>query len=165
MLETYLEALELGYYEATFAFKGLADSNVWKRPAPELLSVGELAGHVAYWEAVKFAGNGRDPAMCRVSSPLIDRRFDYYPGTIATPPSAQHVAMTAEQTLSELVRIHREAVAHLRALNPDLASHPPGFPPQWAYAELLKYAPFHVAYHVGQMYSVRLLLGEDPPDN
>jgi len=48
MLDAYLEALELGYYEVTFAFGGLEDENVWKRPSNGILSVGELAGHIAY---------------------------------------------------------------------------------------------------------------------
>jgi len=56
MLEAYLEVLEEGYYEVKVAFEGLADENLWKRPAVGLLSVGELAGHIAYWEAVKLAG-------------------------------------------------------------------------------------------------------------
>ena len=47
MLETYLDFLEQGYYEAKFAFEGLADDKVWKRPADGILSIGELAGHAA----------------------------------------------------------------------------------------------------------------------
>ena len=68
-----------GYYEVKFAFEGLADENVWKRPAEGLLSVGELAGHIAYWEAVRLAGEGEEPEKCRVSSLLIDPRFGYLP--------------------------------------------------------------------------------------
>src|SRR5207249_2669445 len=147
------------------AVEGLADENVWKRPAPGLLSVGELAGHIAFWEAVRLAGDGPDPAQCRVSSPLIDRRFRYYPATLATPPSEQHLAMTAEQVGRELQRVHEEAVAHFRALNPDPESHPPGWEPYWTYGEFLKYLVFHVSYHTGQIYSVRHLLGEETPDN
>src|SRR5687767_5051185 len=98
MLEAYLKVLDEGYFEVTEAFRGLADENVWKRPAEGLLSVGELAGHVAYWLAVRLAGEGgeseADVAKCRVSSPLIDYRFWYYPATIATPPSEQHLQMT-----------------------------------------------------------------------
>jgi len=135
MVEAYLTALEEGYYEVKFAFEGLADENVWKRPAPGLLSVGEIAGHIAYWEAVKLAGEGGEPepdlAKCRVSSPLIDHRFGYYPATIATPPSEQHRAMTAEQVCSELLWVHEEAVAHFKALNPDLESSAPGWPPNY----------------------------------
>ena len=58
MVEVYLRLLEQGYDEVKFAFEGLADNNVWKRPAEGLLSVGELAGHIAYWEAVRLAGEG-----------------------------------------------------------------------------------------------------------
>ena len=169
MVEAYLTALELGYYEVTFAFEGLADENVWKRPAPGLLSVGELAGHIAYWEAVKLAGEGGEPepdlAKCKVSSPLIDHQFGYYPTTIATAPSAQQRAMTAEQVCRELLRVHEEAVAHFKALDPDLERAAPGWPPHYTYGEFLRYAAFHVAYHTGQMYSVRHLLGEGTPDN
>src|SRR5947209_8651957 len=108
MVEAYLGCLELAYFEAKVAFEGLADENVWKRPTEGLLSVGELAGHVTYWEAVKLAGEGGeqpqpDLAKCQVSSPLIDHRFAYYPTTIANPPSEQHRAMTAEQVCRELV--------------------------------------------------------------
>ena len=165
MVEAYLKLLEQGYYEVKFAFEGLADENVWKRPAAGLLSVGELAGHIAYWEAVRLAGEGEDLAKCRVSSPLVDNRFGYYPTTIATAPSEQHLAMTAEQVYRELLRVHEESLAHFKALNPDPDTHIPGCPTGFTYGEYLKYAVFHIAYHTGQMYSVRHLLGEQPPDN
>jgi hypothetical protein len=48
MLEVYLSQLELAYFELGEAFKGLKDENVWKRPGEGLLSVGEIAGHVAH---------------------------------------------------------------------------------------------------------------------
>jgi hypothetical protein len=170
MLEQYLAMLELGYYEAKFALEGLADKNVWQRPAAGLLSVGELAGHIALWEAVKFAGevgDQMDPvlAKCRLSSPLIDRRFLYYPTTLANEPIDQPLLTTAEQVYAELVRVHEAAIAILRALNPDLESRVPNAPPHYTYGEFLRYAVFHVSYHVGQMYSVRHLLGEQTPDN
>ncbi len=173
MIEDYWTALELGYYEVTFAFEGLADVNVWKRPAPGLLSVGELAGHIAYWEAVRLAGGGADfeehsasaLEACSVKSPLIDHRFAYYPMTIATPPSDQHRAMTASQVCEELLRVHREAVAYLKAQNPTPETVAPGKSPNSTYGEYLKYLAFHIAYHTGQMYSARHLLGETTPDN
>src|SRR2546430_6599553 len=108
MVEAYLSVLELGHYELKIAFEGLADDNVWKRPAEGLLSVGELAGHIAYWEAVRLAGEGEDLAKCRVSSPLIDPRFRYYPRTLAASPSEQHLVMTAKQVCEELLRVHKE---------------------------------------------------------
>jgi hypothetical protein len=165
MVEACLKLLELGYYEMKFAFEGLADENVWKRPAPGLLSVGELAAHHGYWEAMRLAAESDDPGECRVKSPLIDARFRYYPETIANPPSEQHLAMTADQVWLELVRVHEESIAHFKALNPDPDTRIPGCPTGFTYAEYLEYAVFHIAYHTGQMYSVRHLLGENPPDN
>ncbi|BDI31829.1 hypothetical protein CCAX7_38800 [Capsulimonas corticalis] len=178
MVETYLKLLEQGYFEVTFAFEGLADENVWKRPADGLLSIGELAGHIAYWEAVRLAGEGGQPspdasgvslapdlAKCRVSSLLIDDRFRYYPKTIPTTPSEQQLAMTADQVCKELLRVHQESVAHFKALNPDLAGPVPGWPPEWTYGGFLEYLIFHIGYHTGQMYTVRHLLGDQTPDN
>jgi hypothetical protein len=174
-MDTYLALLELDYYELPFAFEGLADENVWKRPAPGLLSIGELAGHIAYWEAVRLASEGRagmfeegerlDLSKCRVKSLLIDHRFAYLPGNLTTPPSNEHLAMTAAQVCQEVLRVHQEIVAHLKALNPDLQSAPPGYPENQTYGEFLKYQVFHVAYHTGQMYTVRHLLGDTTPDN
>lgn len=173
--DAYLEILEEGYFEAKIAFDDLADENVWKRPAPGLLSLGELAGHIAYWEAIRLAGEGGTPtevgfmqpdlSKCQVSSPLIDTQFAYYTATINTLPSEAHRAMTAEQVCHEMVRVHEEAVAHFRAFDPDLKSTPTGWPPPWTYRSFLTYLAFHVAYHTGQIYTVRHLLGDTPPDN
>lgn len=165
MVEASLKLLEVGYYEVKFAFEGLADENVWKRPAEGLLSVGELAGHMAYWEAIRLAGEGEDLEKCQVSSPLIDQRFRYYQATLPTSPSEQHRTMTAEQVHSELLRVHAEAIAHFKALNPDPDTRIPGYPTGFTYREYLEYAVFHTAYHTGQMFSVRHLLGEETPDN
>ena len=165
MVEACLKLLELGYYELKIAFDGLAAEHVWQRPAPSLLSVGELAGHLAFWEAVRLAGEGPDPAQCRITSPLIDLRFRYYPDTVATPPAEHHLAMTADEVCRELLRVHEEALAHFRALAPDPESRIPGCPTGFTYGQYLEYAVFHLAYHTGQIYSVRHLLGEAPPDN
>lgn len=165
MVEASLKLLEIGYYEVKFALEGLADENVWKRPAPGLLSVGELAGHIAYGEATRLAGGGDDLTQCRVSSPLLDTRFSYYPHTLPTSPSEQQLAMTADEVYKELLRVHEEGLAHFKELNPDPNSRIPGCPTGFTYDQFLEYAVFHIAYHTGQMYSVRHLLGEETPDN
>jgi len=170
MLDVYLSMLDLGYFELGEAFKGLQDSHVWKRPAEGLLSIGELAGHISYWEAHKFAGEGTanlkpDHDKCQVKSLLIDERFSYYQKTLAAPPSDEQRAMTAEQVHREMVRIHEETFAYFKARNPDLDTAPKGYNPHFSYRELLKYAVFHISYHTGQMYTVRHLLGEETPDN
>jgi len=171
MLDPYLKALDLCYFEVTEAFKGLADEHVWKRPADGLLSVGELAGHIAYWEAVRFAGSNedgsssRDLSNCKIISSLLDPRFGYYNTTLAAAPTKEHLALTAEQVCNELWRVHQESMDQLKALDPDLESVAPYWSEKSNYGELLRYVAFHVAYHTGQMYSARHLLGEETPDN
>lgn len=159
MLEIYLEQLELAYFELGEAFTGLADENVWKRPAEGIPSVGELAGHIAYGEADRFAGKGV------LTSPLIDPRFRYYDHTLSTPPSEEQLAMTATEVHTELVRVHQEAVAQLKKRDLDLSGPAPENSPGNTFGEMLQYMIFHVGYHVGQMYTVRHLLGEQTPDN
>jgi hypothetical protein len=167
MLDIYLNILNEGWRELKFAFDGLADDHVWKRPAEGLLSVGELGGHIAHWEAVRLAGELAKPwpdlTLCRIKSPLIHEHFRYYPLTLAGTPAPEHLAMTAAEVSAELTRIHEEGVAYLKAVNPDLDSNPPGI--GWTYRYTLTYMSFHVAYHTGQIYTARHLLGEKPPDN
>jgi hypothetical protein len=170
MVDAYIAVLELDFFELKEAFGGLKDENIWKRPAAGLLSVGELAGHIAYWFAGRLASEGDgtghpDLSKCKVQSLLIDRRFSYYPNTIPSKPSDEHLAMSAEQVLGELLRIHQESIVALRTSNPDLDSPVPGYQSFWTWRETLKYQCFHVAYHIGQMYSVRHCLGEETPDN
>lgn len=165
MNETVLRLLDAGFFELKFAFDGVADEHVWKRPAPGLLSIGEIAGHMAYWEAVRLAGEGDDLAKCRLSSPLIDARFRYHTTSLATSPSEEHLAMRASSIYEELLRLHREAIADFKKLDPSLDTHIPGCPTGFTYGEYLEYAVFHTAYHTGQIYSIRHLLGEETPDN
>ena len=159
MLEHYLAELELAYFELGESFKGLADENVWKRPASGILSVGELAGHIAYGEANRLAGNGV------LTSPLIDPRFRYYDTSVSTPPSAEQLGMTAADVHAELVRVHEAAVVRLKDRNVDLSGPAPENSPGETFGEMLQYMIFHVGYHVGQIYMVRHLLGEETPDN
>jgi hypothetical protein len=169
-LEGYLEVLEEGYYEVKFAFEGLADENVWKRPAEGLLSVGELAGHIAFWEAVKLAPEGpqdeSETPRSQISSPLVDPRFRYYQPTLASLPSEEQRAMTADQVCAELLRVHEEAVSHFKTLAPDPDTPVPAHIPYMrTYGPMMRYMAFHIAYHTGQMFSVRHLLREQTPDN
>jgi hypothetical protein len=169
MVEAYLEILDEGYFEVGEAFRGLENEHVWKRPADGLLSIGEIAGHIAYWEAVKFAGEGGTPypdlEKCRVSSLLIDHRFRYYQTTLANAPSPEHLAMSAAEVGSELQRVHTMTMAYFKELNPDLESCPPGWSEGHTYHAFLTYAAIHIAYHTGQIYTVRHLFGEETPDN
>ena len=168
-MEEYLSVLDMGYFEASCAFEGLKDENVWRRPASGLMSVGEIAGHVAYWQAVQLAGeNGDplpDPSRCQVASPLIDRAYAVPSSAVLLPLAQQNLHMTTSQVWDELSRVHQQSVAYLRELNPNPMSQAPTWSPKHTYGWLVEYAAFHVAYHVGQIVTVRQLLGDPAPEN
>lgn len=158
-LELLISVLDEGHRELVIALGGLADQDVWTRPNPNLLSIGELVGHVAYWEAVRLASAPNDGST--IESPLINRGFRYYTGQIGQPVVLN---VTAEELTREVVRVHSEARAALLALNPDLEDPFPG-PYQSTWRDCLQYMGFHVAYHTGQVYSARHILGHTTEDN
>jgi hypothetical protein len=164
-LDIMIAALDEAHREFAFVFEGLADEDVWRRPDPNLLSVGELAGHAAHWEAVRFVGpgatNSPDLSQVRIKSPLVDSRFRYYSTSIGEPVV---LPMTAAEVLAEVTRVHHECKAAITQAAPDTEALFPGS--NWAtWGNILTYQAFHVAYHTGQAYSVRHLLGHTTTDN
>ena len=149
-----IHALDSAIWEMGEAFKGLGDEDVWRRPHPRLLSVGELAAHVAYWESVSFLGEGHE-------SPLVDRVARYYPVTVDEPIARD---LGAEAVIKEVERIHLACMEAFRALSPS-PEEPNPYREGWTWATLVEYQAFHIAYHTGQMYSVRHLLGHETVDN
>lgn len=160
-MERLLEAWDSGHWEFTLAFEGLSDEDLWRRTDPRLLSLGELAGHVAYWQAVWIHGDGNDRpdlASLPVRSPLVDHAFRYYSGTVDSPTQLD---LGVEQVLEEVKKVHETAKAALVGKAFDEAH-----PGQWGtWGKLVEYQVFHVAYHTGQAYSVRHLMGHETTDN
>ena len=171
MLETLIQTIDLGYFEIGEAFNGLEDENLWRRPHRSLLSIGEIAGHVAYWEAVRFGGaredgsSDRDLSNCKITSPLLDPHFGYYPSSLRSSVPDLARCLSAERVYEEVVKVHREAMNLFKELNPELTAVAPYWNPNSNYRELLMYMAFHVAYHTGQVYTARHLFGEITPDN
>lgn len=160
-LTPLVEAWDEAHREFAIAFEGLSDEDLWTRPHPRLLSVGELAGHVAYWQAVWTMGGGDhrpDLAQLSVQSPLLDNAFRYYTSTVE---QAIKLNLGIAEVLYEVRRIHEAA----KALVADKAKEDP-YPGQWGtWGNFVQYQAFHVAYHTGQAYSVRHLLGHETEDN
>lgn len=164
-LDLIIKAWDTAFWEYTLAFGGLADENVWRRPHPRLLSIGEIAGHVAYYEAVRFTGPGPDLdpdlELVPTKSPLIDRRFTYYLKSIDEPVD---LGLGAAEVLSEATRVHQAAREALMREERDSTGLIPGFKDA-TWGATLEYQIFHLAYHTGQMYSVRHMFGDTPEDN
>lgn len=164
-MEQLLKQMDGCFFELGEALKGLQDDNVWLRPSHTLLSVGELLGHIVYWLSIRLAGEGEDLSKCKVQSAMIDPRFRYYDTSLATPPSPEHMSMCSQDVSEEVARIYSEAVSHFRTLSPDLSEPTQGYPGNFTYGTMLEYTVFHIAYHTGQIYSARHLLGETTVDN
>jgi hypothetical protein len=164
-LDLLYKAWDVAQWEFSLVFEGLPDEDVWKRPHPKLLSVGELAGHVAYWDAMSLTspatGSEVDVATLPIQSPLIDPAFRYYTSSEQAPVSRP---MSAGQVLKELQRVHDEVKAQWTSVERDSSDVIPGTE-KFTYGDALEYRVFHVAYHTGQAYSVRHLLGHTTTDN
>ncbi len=162
-VELLLKAWDMAHWEFGEALEGLEDADLWRRPAPALLSVGELIGHMAYCEATRFTG----PAVSDdPRGPLVDQVFSYYESQVA---NRVVLPIGVAQAAADLERIHESAVAKVRDLAPDSeALPPPGIQGMWEgsnWGDLLNYMVFHVAYHTGQAYSARHLIGHRTKDN
>lgn len=160
-LAPLINAWDEAHREFDIALEGLPDEDLWKRAHPRLLSVGELAGHIAYWQAVWTQAGGDDRpdlAQLPIQSPLLDSRFRYYTTTV---DGGVALELTTAQVLEEVRRIHEAAKA---AVGDNGLDDP--YPGQWGtWGNLVQYQAFHVAYHTGQVYSVRHMLGHETEDN
>ena len=159
-LTPLIEAWDEAHREFAIALGGLPDEDLWKRAHPRLLSVGELAGHIAYWQAVRSGGGGNavsDLAQLPVSSPLLSHAFRYYTGTVDEPTVLE---LGTGEVLAEVARIHAAAKAAAADKEKDDA-----YPDWGTWGNMIQYQVFHVAYHTGQVYSVRHLLGHETEDN
>ena len=160
-LAPLIDAWDEGHREFAISMGNFPLEDLWKRPHPRLLSVGEIAGHVAYWQAVWGTGEGNDRpdvSTLPIQSPLIDHGFRYYTLSVETP---YRVELSPEDVLAEVLRVHEAVKALVIIKNIE-----DPYPGQWGtWGNFVQYQAFHVAYHTGQIYSVRHLLGHHTEDN
>jgi uncharacterized damage-inducible protein DinB len=153
-LDQLMQALDKAVWEMSEALNGLPDEDTWRRPDPRLLSVGEIAAHVAYWESQSFLGEGTE-------SPLVTAAARYYPSHVKEP---FQLSLGADAVLEEILRIHDLCKASFEA-NPHDSEESNPNRDGWTWGSTVEYQVIHVAYHTGQMYSVRHLLGHETVDN
>jgi len=153
-LDLLIKALDTAHWELGEAFKGLPDEDVWKRAHPRLLSIGEVASHIAYWEDLGATGGNID-------SPFMKEYAGYYNPAIDTPLVME---IGAEELYKEVERVHELAKAAMVAADLDSEDKNP-YREGWTWRQTIEYMAFHVAYHTGQIYSVRHLFGHETVDN
>ncbi len=158
-----VDAWDMGHWEFGEALDGLADADLWRRPAPGLWSIGELMGHMAYWEATRFTGPvvEGDPRGA-----LVDARFRYYDPSVPEPVV---LPIGVAEAAAQLGAVHAAAAKVVREADPDSEDKPgEGIVGMWdgaTWGDLVKYMAFHVGYHTGQAYSARHLMGHATKDN
>lgn len=153
-MERLKRALDNAIWELGEAFTDMPDADLWTRPHPKLLSVGELGGHLAYGLNEWFA-------LGKIESPLNEPELRYYPYSIEQPTQ---VALTASELYAEIKRVHELCKAAFAERNPAPEEQHPARS-EFTWGSALEYQVFHVAYHTGQIYSVRHLLGHETVDN
>lgn len=157
-LETLIAAWKESMWEYSLVFEGLSDEDVWRRGHPALLSVGELTAHCAYWEANLLAQPDlNQPIECKLAVPGVK----YYTTNVESPVDLK---LSAAETLSELQKAHDAAVAAVIKLQPP-QDMPVAGREGFKWGNILTYRSFHLAYHCGQAYSVRHMLGHSTTDN
>jgi hypothetical protein len=154
-----ISAWDEAHREFAIALEGLSDEDLWTRPHPRLLSVGELAGHLTYWQSKQITGHL--PPEEQPRGVLVDPAFGYYTNHVEHPVKLE---MGVEEVGREVKRVHVEARAALIKMDPGKDDPMPGRP-KGTWENYLQYQVFHVAYHTGQVYSVRHLLGHATTDN
>ena len=161
-LDTLVKAWSDAHWEYSLALEGLPDEDLWKRPHPGLLSIGEITGHVVYWEAQYIFGPAEDPLfVAGHEGPLLHPKFRYYTHSIGNPVVLD---LDVAGVLAEFERVHELAKNAVIALAPQLTDPIPWREgADWDFQ--LRYAAFHPAYHAGQAYSVRHMMGQTTTDN
>ncbi|MCU0317173.1 MAG: DinB family protein [Fimbriimonadaceae bacterium] len=151
--EEAFKPMDSAIWEMSEAFEGLQDEDVWKRAHPRILSVGELATHVAFSE-IRWLHE-------TLSSPLVIKQASYYRESVDHPLT---LPFGAKNLYNEVKRVHEACKSHILELRPDLSAVIPGRE-DWTWGYTLEYMAFHIAYHTGQIYSVRHLMGHETADN
>lgn len=158
-LDNQSQAWDSAHWELSLIFEDLDDADLWRRPDPKLLSVGEIVCHMANAQ-VTFA-NKLDPS-CGIESPLAREEAGYYLFSVGSPFALE---MGVDAVARELDRVQK-AVKEVFLRSGAERETPLSFDgPGRTFGEFGDYMVFHVAYHTGQAFSVRHLMGHRTNDN
>ena len=160
-LETILEGWDTGLFELKIALEGIPQVDLWRRPHPNLLSIGEIAGHIAYGLVANVFGamNERsDLAGCPIVSPLLNESFRYFSTNHEAPVVLK---LDVESVIAEIEKVFDASRLEVTQHQSDelVLSH-------WkTWGALANYQAFHIAYHTGQIYTARHIFGHKTEDN
>jgi len=158
-LDTQSQAWDSAHWEFSLVFEDFNDDDLWRRADPRLLSVGEIVAHMVYAQ-IEYANVLRPDQP--IESPLALRGARYYLTTVGEPIT---VAMGVDEIAKELDRVQKAAKAVFLADSHERGDALTFRGPGRTFGEFADYMIFHVAYHTGQAFSVRHLMGHKTNDN
>ena len=158
-LESQSQAWDSGFWEFSLVFEDLNDADLWFRPHENLLSIGEITCHIVYYLTMYAIKLAADPML---ASPLAVKDASYYLTTVGAPVQLE---MSVADVAAEVDRVQRDVKAVFLASTAErddtLAFNGPGE----TFGQFADYMVFHIAYHTGQAFSVRHLMGHKTNDN
>lgn len=162
-----IDAWHWMYFETDLVLGGIEERHLHLRPAPNLLAVSEHLAHVARSEASIICRYlaGQDDAEWQTSI-LTRDLFGWPPTMLESPIDPDLARMELPELKKEYLELH-ERCYRLALSLPLSADH--SFEDGWdrvkTVRDRLRIAAYHVAYHAGQIYSVRHMFGEETPEN
>ena len=162
-----VEAWHWMYFETDLVLGGIHPEHLHRRPAANLISISEHLAHVARSEASIIFRYllGKDPEHWPESR-LFHERYGWPPTMLESAVNPELAAFSLEDLVTEYARCHDLCYQAAKLLE-TAADH--GFNDAWdrvvTVRDRLRIAAYHVAYHHGQIYSVRHMLGEETLDN
>ncbi len=153
-LPTLFQAIDTAVWELGEAMTDFPDDQLWTRPHPKLLSTGEILAHLMNGEASVFLGP-------EFHHKCIIEECRYYPHNIE---SAFRIDIAPSEFYEEIKAVHEKCREAFHKMQPVSENKNP-FRDQWTWGSALEYMAFHFAYHTGQIYSIRHILGHETVDN
>ena len=165
---TLVEAWDWSYVDFDMAFDGMSVETLHRRASPASISIAEMAAHTVYSEASiilrYLLGIPKEEWGDHF---MLRDPYGWPPRILESPPRPELLKMSVEEVKQAWMEHHRVFVQRLQ--NFELpADH--RFNDEWSDAApdvetRLRFAAYHVAYHIGQIYALRQVLGEETPDN
>jgi len=158
-LDSQSQAWDSAFWEYSLVFEDLNDTDLWVRPHQNLLSIGEITCHIVYYLTMYANKLAADPVL---ASPLAIKEASYYLHNVGSPIQLK---MSVSAVLQEVDRVQMAAkavfLASTATRDEPLAFDGPGE----TFGAFADYMVFHIAYHTGQAFSVRHLMGHKTNDN
>ena len=158
-LESQSPAWDAAHWEFSLVFEDLTDDDLWRRAHPNLLSVGEIVCHMVYCQT-NYASK-LNPARA-IDSPLRRDEARYYLTSVDQPLVLQ---MSVAEVAEEFDRVQKAVKQTFLQIEVERDAPLTIEGPGRTFGEFADYMVFHVAYHTGQAFSVRHLMGHRTNDN